>query len=305
MAMAAAMISDTGKVIVSPPVVAPFANVRAPNGSGRVGLPFRTAMTRALLNALPEWALYILVVGVITLLSMLAASIIRRLLPGWRAQTSSGVVATVSSMVVTLFAVTLAFTVVNLYLSLRNASDDVASEASSLALVVRDVRIFPQTEQSAVQRTIGSYIREVVDHEFSAMRDGAEDPQSGVFLDDIFAALQAYAPQSSNQVSFYDSAVTQLNAAVADRRDRLAAAGMSLPPALTVLLLLTGAASIVTTFFLKIESLGLELALVSCVAIVVAAGLVTALSLEYPFSGSNSVSSAPFSTGALSQLPGP
>jgi hypothetical protein len=207
-------------------------------------------------------------------------------------------------MVVTLFAVTLAFTVVNLYLSFRNASDDVASEASSLALVVRDVRIFPPAEQSAVHRAIASYIHEVVDHEFAAMRDGMEDPQSGVFLDDIFAALQAYAPQSSNQVSFYDSAVTQLNAAVADRRNRIAAAGMSLPTPLIVLLLLTGAASVATTFFLKIDSLGLELALVACVSMAVAAGLVTALSLEYPFSGADPVSSAPFSTGALRQLAG-
>ena len=44
------------------------------------------------------------------------------------------------------------------------------------------------------------------------MHDGKEDPVASDRLQDIFTAFEGYSPQTTAQVGFYNSAVTQLNA---------------------------------------------------------------------------------------------
>jgi hypothetical protein len=67
-------------------------------------------------------------------------------------------------------------------------------------------------------------------------------------------------------------------------------------------LLLTAVVSIGLTFFLATANTALDLVLISSVSLVVGAGLLTIVLLEYPFSGSVSVSGDPFVSGTLANL---
>lgn len=60
--------------------------------------------------------------------------------------------------------------------------------------------------------------------------------------------------------------------------------------------------SILTTLFFKASHPWLEVLLIAIVAIVVSAGLLSVVLLDYPFSGSISVSDSPFLTGVLAHL---
>jgi hypothetical protein len=71
---------------------------------------------------------------------------------------------------------------------------------------------------------------------------------------------------------------------------------------LTALLLLTAGVSILITLFLRMDAHPMEILIVGSVAIVVGAGLLTILLLEYPFSGSVAVSPEAFENGILGQL---
>lgn len=136
------------------------------------------------------------------------------------------------------------------------------------------------------------------------MHDGKADPATSTDLQVIFAALQSYNPQTAAQTAFYNSAVTQPNDAVTQRRARLDLVDASLPTAFAALLVLTAIVSVITTFFLSTENGPLEVVLVSNVAVIVGAGLLTALLLQFPFSGSVAVSSHPFVEGALGKIVG-
>jgi hypothetical protein len=94
----------------------------------------------------------------------------------------------------------------------------------------------------------------------------------------------------------------QLSDAVAQRRARLERVDNALPFAFAVLLILTSAMSVILTCFIKTTGLskqgephaGIEYVLVGSVAFVVAAGLLTALIFEFPFSGPLAISDQPF-----------
>jgi hypothetical protein len=259
-------------------------------------------VARAVLNSMTDWEIFIVGVGSITALAIAGFVLVRRTLPHWRTEASSAVSAGVAAMVMTLFALVLAFAAVNLYQGFTDASGNVADEANSLAEIARDVRVFPNPEQFRVQAAIVNYINVVRNVEFPAMRNGTSDPGEGLAVDRLFSSMQAFVPKNAAQRSFYGSAVADLNSIVSQRRSRFSAADSSLPSAFVALLLLTALLTVGVTYFLKSDHRSVEVVLVGAVSVVVAAGLLTILLLEYPFSGSVSVSSDPFTQGVLGHL---
>ena len=89
---------------------------------------------------------------------------------------------------------------------------------------------------------------------------------------------------------------------MSERENRVNSADSSLPDSFVALLVFTGLLSVCTTFFFRCDVRALEYTLVGAVACVVGIGLMTTLLLEYPFSGSVSVSSAVYSQGYLGHI---
>lgn len=261
-------------------------------------------MVRGILNSVPDWALLVIVCVGLPAVSVAAFFVVVRRLGSWRTDESSAIVVAVGAMVMTLFALVLAFAAVNLYDGYRSAQGNVDEEANALGQIMRDARVFPVADRDRVDRALISYIHVVTRTEFPAMRVGDEvKAHAGIpAFDHLFTVIQSYNPTTESQKTFYDSAVGKLNDLVGLRRDRIAANNSSLPRAFTVLLLLTAIISIMTTFLLRTHTIGLDVTLVSGVSLVVGAGLLTVALLEYPFSGSVSVASDPFTSGTLAHL---
>ena len=260
---------------------------------------------RSILNTVPEWALLVIVVVGLPALAVGVFFVVRGRLDSWRTDSSSAIVVAVAAMVMTLFALVLAFAAVNLYQGYNDASANVTDEANALGQIQRDVRVFPVPARDRVDTQLIAYIDVVRNVEFPAMRDGnATNVQAGVVATDkLFAAMQSYDPVTETQKTFYVSAVDRMNDLIALRRNRIAASNSALPDSFTVLLLLlTAGISILTTYFLRTHKPGLDVTLVVMVSVVVGAGLLTVVLLEYPFSGSVSVSSDPFVHGTLARL---
>lgn len=257
---------------------------------------------RPILNTVPDWGLLLIVIAGVPALSVACFLAVRRWLPQWR--TSPEIVVAVGAMVMTLFALVLAFAAVNLYGGYTDAQNNVAAEADALGQITRDVRAFPHAERDRIDRALIAYIRVVHDVEFPAMRTGdAGNEHAGIpATNNLFALIQGYEPQTEAQKAFYAVSVDRLNELATLRRNRISAADSSLPRSFWILLLLTAVVSIGLTFFLATANTALDLVLISSVSLVVGAGLLTIVLLEYPFSGSVSVSGDPFVSGTLANL---
>ena len=86
-------------------------------------------MVRDLLNAVPELVLALAFIGLVVALAIGAFLLARRFLAQWRDQGSVEGVLGLAAMVMTLFALVLAFVVVNLYSDYTSASGDVTEPA--------------------------------------------------------------------------------------------------------------------------------------------------------------------------------
>jgi hypothetical protein len=259
-------------------------------------------MARALLNALPDWALIIVFVAAAVILAVGGVAVVRAFLPAWRDERSSQVVLAVSAIVMTFFALLLALVIVDLHSSYKEASGNVDGEANSLSKLETDADAFPDSPKASVEKSVADYIVEARDHEFPALRAGHADPGTQQKVLQISTTLRGYTPETQTQISFYNSAVSQVNELISQRNARVTGADTSVPGALVALLFALALISIATSLFLKTHHPGLDLVLVVSLAMVVGLGLVTVLILEYPFSGSIAVSSDPLVHGSLGQL---
>ncbi|HEY3701513.1 MAG TPA: DUF4239 domain-containing protein [Acidimicrobiales bacterium] len=259
-------------------------------------------MARALLNAVPEWALIVVFVVAAVILAIGGIALLRAFLPAWRDESSSQVVLAVSAIVMTFFALLLALVIVDLHGSYKDASTDVEEEASSLSKIETDADAFPDAPKASVEKSVADYIVEVRDHEFPALRAGHEDPESQRKLLEISRALRGYTPETETQISFYNSAVSQADALITERNARVTSADAAVPGTLIALLFSLAVISIITSLFLKTHHGGLDAILVVSLASVVGLALATVLILEYPFSGSIAVSSDPLVQGSLGQI---
>lgn len=260
-------------------------------------------MGRPLLNALPDWALILLFVGVVVLIALGGLYLVRTRLPSWRAEESSQVVLAVSAIVMTVFGLLLALVIVDLYTSYKDAAAAVDKESHTLSKLVQDADAFPPSKEEAVRQAVTNYITEVRSHEFPDLRAGHHNIGSVTQLLRISLALRGYTPSNQTQISFYNSAVSQVNDLLTARQTRVSSAESSVPRPLTGLLLALAALSLFTALFLKTHNRRLDTLLVVSLAIIIGVGLATVLILEYPFSGSIAVSSNPLGEVAtVSQL---
>jgi hypothetical protein len=249
---------------------------------------------RALLNSLPDWSLIVLFLAVTGLIAFAGFVLIRRTrLAAWRDEASTQSVVGITAIAMGFFALVLALVLVDLYANYKDASNNITSETNGLITVVQDADAFPRSEEDAVRRAVQDYVREIRNREFPALRDGHEQHRSPAQLLRLSTILRHYNPKSESQIAFYNSAVSQVNRLVAERNARVNSANSFVPGALTVLLFVLAAVSLVTALFIKTHHPGLDAVLVVSVGFIIALGLVTVLILQYPFSGSIAVSSDP------------
>lgn len=257
---------------------------------------------RTLLNDVPQLVVAVVFVLAIVGLTLGALFLASRHLSSWWEHGAPEVVLGVSAMGMTLFALVLAFVVVNLYSDYTSASADVTDEANALGALVQDARAFPPPAQRAVNRAVASYVHEVRDHEFRALAEGHADPRADARALGVVDALQSYSPRTETERTFYSAGTDQLNLFLAERENRVAKAETQIPAPLLGLLIFLAIVTIAVSFLIRTNRRSVDITLVVVVAVIIASGMLTALILQYPYSGAIAVKSDPFVEGPLARL---
>ncbi len=260
-------------------------------------------MTQALLNALPEWALFILFVIVPVVLTLLGSFCIRKFLPHWKRPGSEETVGIALGVLSTFFALVLAFAIVNLYQRYDDASYRVDATASALIALSHDAGAFPAPEQRRINLAIVSYSHHLTTSVFPGLREGTFTPGGNPGTSGLYLALQSFHPQSPSEVGFYDASINEIGTIATEEQQFTSDGSSALPGAFAALLVATGLLTLCGTFVLVTQSIVFENMLSSVIAAVIGMGWLTVAILEYPFSGSVAVSTAAFTHGYLSSLP--
>jgi hypothetical protein len=272
----------------------------------------RDSLSRPLLNLFPNDDVFacLTFLGILLVAAGLAVAshaVAARFFEPYRDPKNSREIAVVAAMVLTMFALLLAFAIVTLYDQHRDAESAVAREASDLTQITRNATAIsepvadpgarPSEETANIMTALAAYGGFVVDKEFRAMHDGRLssdlDERASICITNLFTALRNADSGGSSWAPFQDAAVKQANDVVAQRQVRLTSTDAALPSAFVFLLFVAGGIAVALMCFVKASDAWVERGLVVSVAVVITSGMLAAFVLEFPFSGLLAISSEP------------
>jgi Protein of unknown function (DUF4239) len=260
-------------------------------------------MDRWLLNTLTFWELLLLFVGGAVAIGIGGFHLMRRFVPSLARHADNRGLSSAFSISSGLFSFVLAFTIGQLYSNFTRASSDAKTEGTQVAQILRSAQGLPPALDRKVRTETLAYAVVVRTREWPLMTKGGSSVAAWHDLDQIYRTLQQ-SDSLAKSDPFYGQTLSNLNNLVLARRTRLDDVNLSLPPLFQALLLLGAVLAISSTFYFKPFGEPIQIVMIGAASALVGIALLVSIQLDYPYSGSISVSSAPFKSSTLILLSG-
>jgi hypothetical protein len=257
---------------------------------------------RWLLNTIPTWGLVVLIVGGFVVVGIGGFLLMRKFVPSLETHAESRSLSSAFGISSGLFSFVLAFTIGQLYTNFVRANADAKQEASVLAQVLRTSDGLPGVGVMIRAEAL-DYAREVRGREWGLMEHGKASVRAWQQIDRMYVTLDR-ARTTSGTNPFFTQTLTRINDLVVARRTRIDDANLSLPTVFQVLLLFGAVLALSTTFYFKPFGEGIQVVMIGAASALVGTALLVAMMLDYPYSGSIAVPSAPFKVATLVLLSG-
>ena len=241
-----------------------------------------------LLYRIPSLLLGLMVVGGAVAFSILGLLIVRRFISHHKLRTHHDVADPILGAIAAIYAVLIAFVVVTVWQGFDK------SNANVLADVYRDSEAFAPDFHQKVGDVLREYRQAIIDLEWKTLARGEMSPEVETLMRKLWALYVVYQPRTPTEQSFFDESVRKLNLLRELRRQRIMDSRTGIEPLLWFVLFAGGFSTIAFTFFFGAENLRAQLGMVTLLAITIALILFTIMSLDYPFTGSISISPKPF-----------
>jgi Protein of unknown function (DUF4239) len=247
----------------------------------------------AFLYALPDWLIFLLIVGGSVGLAWAGTVLLRRRTTKPLDEKQNEVAGFIFASVGVIYAVLLAFTVIIVWEQYLAAENAVSQEAAALIIVAHDTSSFPEPARGQAHDLLRAYAQFVIAEEWRTMDEGTlEHEESTGALAAINTIWSIYRSLPPGQV---DSHTTDsLDNLSAQRAIRLESSVAALPGVLWIGLVLGAAVTICFCLFLHMENVKLHAALTALLTGLIAMSLWMIVSINHPFAGSVHLSTEAF-----------
>jgi hypothetical protein len=185
----------------------------------------------------------------------------------------------------TAFAVLLAFVILVAYQTYNSAKDGASEEAVAVVELARSAQFYPAAQRDQLRGQLACYARAVTYQEWPRLAHSARSPVVESWVASLRATYGQLADRDEHQRAGISHILDATQQRGEGRRKRLEVADPFVPGPLWAALLIGG---VVTTMFGLLlvdlrEAAAVQAALIGCVAIFVASGLLLVLFLDHPY----------------------
>ncbi len=251
-------------------------------------------MSRWIVQNIPAWWLVAIAVIGIPALAVLIQWLLRRQAPSLARGEHNDAVGFLGATAGVVYAIIVGFMVITLWENYTAAGDTVQNETVSLQDLVQFSGAFGPAAHNEIRQLVVQYGNSVATTEWQAMAKGDASPAAQKDFDQLITAVQSLRVHDPTQQEVLGAMLTQVDEAGRERQQRLELSGPQIPAPMWLAVILTSVVTLVFCLLFEVKSAWLRYFMVAAVAAVISAALVLALLLEYPFSGTIEVPSAPF-----------
>jgi hypothetical protein len=253
-------------------------------------------MALSLLATQPVWLSGTLLVGMMTLIAMSGAVLVRRFVRLDRLRANNEVAGFMFATVGVLYAVLLGFAVLIAWEKFSEAESAVAQEASAVATLYRLAEGVGGGPGNALRNSLTHYLKSAIAADWPAMERGTESRAVTQALSGAYSALLTFAPGDSRGATLLAEALHQLDVLTRARRTRLILAPGVIPRVLWFVLSGGAVVTIGFTLFFGTENPRVQVTMTGMLSFLVFSGLLIITAIDHPFAGPVRVHSEPLST---------
>jgi hypothetical protein len=246
----------------------------------------------------PTWVVGLVVIGSWTGLALAGLWIFQGLVNVETRQKDTDTVGLTFAIVAVVYAVLIAFIVVDVFETSAKGEQIATAEANKLSNLMLDSSGLPPQTAEGVRADLDQYIDIVVKSEWPSQRAGklseAVFEPGWTVLAHLSTRLAVFEPSTMGQNVNKGEMLHTVNELIKARRSRILAAGEHLPLVVWEILLLAGAVAVGYTYLFGAHSFGIHLAITGLISATIALVFVLIIALDYPFRGEVSVGDEAF-----------
>jgi hypothetical protein len=193
-----------------------------------------------------------------------------------------------------MFGVSVGFTLILTWEEFNQARLVAENEAIAVEQVYFLSESIPETDRTRIQDLSVSYLKDVAQKEWPAMRQGESSPGEGKILSNLRLAVQDFQPRTDSEANLHAELLTEMNAVETNRELRLLAVDEGIPSLVWVVLVLGAILMVGFTYLFGIEPAWVHAASVAGLAILLSLVLHVIGVLNYPFNSGVQVSPEAF-----------
>jgi len=246
----------------------------------------------------PTWVVGLVVIGIWTGVSLAGLYIFHRLVDVQMRHKDTETVGLTYAIVAVVYAVLIAFIVVDVFETFAKSHEIATAEANKLSNLMLDSSGLPPQISEAVRADLDKYIDIVVKSEWPSQQKGklgdAVFEPGWTALAHLSTRLAMFEPATMGQNVNKGEMLHAMNDLIKARRSRILAAGEHLPDVVWQILLLAGAVAVGYTYLFGTHSFRIHLAITGLIAATISLVFVLIIALDYPFRGEVSVGDEAF-----------
>jgi Protein of unknown function (DUF4239) len=247
------------------------------------------------IGSLPPWALFPLFAAAALLFTVAVDGIMRRrLVPVSVRQTAGPTASTTLQALATIYAVLVAFVIVDEYSQLRNAQEQVSSKAAQLSIIFENSRNLPQPDGLAIRHAVLDYARLDVRVGLPGLAHSSKpSPVIDAALENIYRVVSRIEPAAESGKAAYGEILSALAQVSQTRSNLVNSTKATIPTSLFVILALLAAAVLTVATLMDTRHRRSHLLIIGALVIGVSITLALAAALDYPFRGFIHIDSSP------------
>ena len=239
---------------------------------------------------LPTWLMGLLIVVVFTALSVAGLYTTRHFITkitGPRPGHNEGVDAYIAAAAV-FYGIVAGLIAVAAWEQFSSYDDKVTQEASTVAMLYRDVAAYPEPYKSKLSEELRAYTRAVIDG-WPLLQHGIVPPEPAARVNAFQTTFYSFEPRNERERIIHAAAIDEFERMIEFRRLRLHDKDAGLPEAMWAVVIIGGILTVFLTYFLALERFKVHLAMTIVSGILVSLLIFMIAAVDHPFRGGVSI----------------
>lgn len=190
------------------------------------------------------------------------------------------------SMLGAIYAVLLAFIMLEAYRNYNMVSERVQNEAAAVSDIFRAVNGLQDSAKTAFRSHLDSYAREVTYKEWDMMKSGTDSKVAWKLFDSLWNEILKYEPHNPKEATFYNKVIDNMEQLGDLRRLRILSMGSMIPGFMWLVVFLGGMITLGFTYFFAGEKVNIQMWMTGIVSFCLMLFLTLIILMDNPFSSS-------------------